>query len=197
MIITQHPFSARENTQYLTFSFQENPEFDPLGEDDCEGDLKNLWPDLTRFDAEIEAYMPNIRGISGTERVLKNFPQTERALKLFIDDAATDAKLHDTIGALDRTTLEGGMQINRTILTLITENQKAYFAQEHTPIIESVLSKYDLKMRPYATEKLKYCYHPRKKCRGPGYSRNALKNAELKLERLGAGISWYQFELPD
>jgi len=197
MLVAHSNFSARENLRYLSFSLQENPNFDSATRDACEGDIKNLWPDLIRFDAQIEAHMPNIYGIQDVDRSLKYFQKTEREFKRFIDDAANDAGLHETLDALDRSTLEGGMEIDQTILRLIRKNEQVYFAREHTPIIESTLSKHGLKMRPYETEKMGYCYYPYNICRAPNYDEPKAGQTDYKLERLSPGFSWYQFEKPD
>jgi hypothetical protein len=128
---------------------------------------------------------------------LKYFPVTEREFKRFIDDAANEAGLHKTLDALDRSTLEGGMEVDHTILRLILNNEPAYFARKHTPIIESTLSKYRLKMRPYETENMGYCYYPYDICRAPNYNEPKSGQTDFKLERLTPGFSWYQFEIPD
>lgn len=197
MLVAHSNFSARENLRYLSFSLQENPNFDFAAVDVCEGDIKNLWPDLLRFDAQIEAHVPNIYGIHDVDRSLKYFPNTEREFKRFIDDAASDAGLHEALDVMDRASLEGGMDIDHTILRLIRKNEQVYFAREHTPIIEATLSKYDLKMKPYETEKMGYCYHPYDMCRAPNNDEPKAGQADYKLERLSPGFSWYQFERPN
>ena len=197
MIAAHSNFRMRETKQYLSFSLQANPDFNPQTQDVCQGDIKNLWPDLKRFGAQIEAHMPYIDGIQGVDRALKSFPTTEHALKIFIDDAANDAGLHDTLDVFDRSTLEGGMKVDHTIIRFILKNQEAYFAREHTPIIDSVLSNYDLKMQPYQTEKLGYCYHPYEICRSYNHDAKKAEDTHLKLERLTSGFSWYQFEPPN
>ena len=197
MLVAHSNFRTRDSKQYLSFTIQENPDYDLQSGDACQGDIKNLWSDLNRFDAQIEAQMLNINGIHDVDRALKYFPVTERAFKLFIDDAAHEAELHDRLEAIDRSTLEGGMEVDHTIIWFIIKNEQDYFAREHTPIIEATLSKYSLKMRPYETEKMGYCYYPYDICRAPNYDEPKAGQTDFKLERLSPGFSWYQFELPD
>lgn len=169
--------------QVLRFWIGENPGFDPNKEDVCEGDLKNLWSDLGRFNDAIETHMPHIKGVSYS---LRDFPETDRALRIFIDEAATASSLHEKLDVMDRSTLEGGMDIDHTILRHIFEQQDAYFEREHMPIIRAAMSQPDLVFEYYDSEKLSYCYHPYKICRGLDYKFYKSDDGTLQLERLGA-----------
>ncbi|WP_189586950.1 hypothetical protein [Litorimonas cladophorae] len=179
--------------QVLRFWIGENTGFDPNKEDVCEGDLKNIWSDLGRFNDAIETHMPHIKGVSYS---LRDFPETDRALRIFIDEAATASSLHQKLDVMDRSTLEGGMNIDHTILRFIFEQQEAYFEQEHMPIIRAAMPGYDLGLKYYDAEKLGYCYHPYEICRGyfgPNFKRT---ESAFKLERLGAPLDSIGFIVP-
>jgi hypothetical protein len=183
MLLAQSFHDRWRETQVLRFWIGGNPAFDPNKEDACEGDLKNIWSDLGRFNDAIETHMPHIRGVSYS---LRDFPETDRALRIFIDEAATAASLHEKLDAMDRSTLEGGMDIDHTILRHIFEQQEAYFKQEHMPIIRAAMSQPDLVFEYYDSEKLSYCYHPYKICRGLDYNFYKSDDSTFQLERLGA-----------
>jgi hypothetical protein len=183
-VLTAQSFHDRwRETQVLRFWVGENPAFDQSEEDACKGDLKKIWSDLGRFQDAVQAHAPNIRSVSYS---LRDFPETDRALKAFIDAAATESSLHEKLDAMDRSTLEGGMDVDHTILRFIFEQQEAYFEQEHMPIIRAAMSQPDLVLEYYDAEKLSYCYHPYKICRGLDYKFYKSDDGTLQLERLGA-----------
>ncbi len=187
---------------YLSFKFQENPNFNAKKGDECNGDLKNLWPDLTRFDDEIETFMPNIKGGFNSEIILHNFPKTEHQLKNFIDQASKRQGLPQILDNIDRSTLEGGLDYNRKILNLIREQEKNYWQTVQTPVLSAILSKYGkIQFRP-SSEKHAYCYHPHDLCRGYLRVRGTVErpesqignDSEYDLEYLWAAAS-YHFDL--
>ena len=90
----------RYNPRNLIFILKENLDFDPEQEDACQGDIKNLWPDMLRFNTEIEAHLPNIKHIGGITQSLPNFPVTEAGLKTHIDEAAKTENLSDRLAEL-------------------------------------------------------------------------------------------------
>ncbi len=183
-VLTAQSFHDRwRETQVLRFWVGDNPAFDQSEEDACKGDLKKIWSDLGRFQDAVQAHMPQIRSVSYS---LRDFPETDRALRVFIDEAATASSLREKLDAMDRSTLEGGMNVDHTILRFIFEQQEAYFKKEHMPIIRAAMSQPDLVFEYYDSEKLSYCYHPYKICRGLDYKFYKSDDSTFQLERLGA-----------
>ncbi len=195
MLAASSGISRHNGKHQLNFFLVENSSFQSELGDVCEGDLKKLWPDLKRFDGVLKTHSQSAQHIVGISNNLRFFPETERALKVFIDQAATEVFLHDKLDKIDRSTLEGGMKVDHEILGLMRVKEWDYFKLEHAPVIEAVLSKYDLKMGRYGTEKLTYCYRPYDICRG--YVPYRHEKNEFKLERVGAPFDWYSFQQPN
>ena len=188
--------SEYRDESYLYFRLVENPNFDIELGDSCEGDLKKLWPDLARFESEIEIHMPNIAQIRLISVQLKHFPQTQDEVKHYIDDQAKAAALHDNLETIDRTTAEGGTTLDNMILFFLRTKEQSYWLTEQAPIIENILSKYDLKMEFYSSEKTKYFYHPFKRgVSGEREWKRALEGT-YELEYLGSTFDWFQFQKP-
>ena len=201
VMLTSSPyFSKRDNRQYLSFYLQDNPDFDDQRGDVCKGDIKNLWSDLTRSEADIEAGYPRLKSIGGFTNQLHNFPKTERELKTFIDQAARAVSLSAKLDKIDRSTLEGGMEHNAEIRRLIVKAMNEYWLSQHGVHIEKILSKYEVKLDRFGGEKYAYCYRPANLCRGY-VSLNGLKpedksaaDSEYELEYLWSVMGGFSFQ---
>lgn len=180
---------------YLSFELVYNPNFKPDERDDCAGDLKNLWPDLLRFETEIAAHWPNIREIDGLGQGLKFSPETFNETKRFIDQAATAANVREQVDAIDRSTLEGGLSVNKILIGLVRDSERRYWMEEQGAIIEAVLSKYSVKVTSYAAEKTSYCYHPYSICRSYYVPDAQTAKDQYELEYLGSPLGWLGFSV--
>lgn len=190
--------AERENLSlnpYLSFWLVRNPNFKRDEGDACEGDLKNLWPDLLRFETEIVAHWPNIRGMNGLGYGLKFFPETFNETKRFIDQAATVANVREQVDSIDRSTLEGGLSVNNILIRLVRDNERRYWMEEQGAIIEDVLSGYSLKVATYGAEKTSYCYHPYSICRSYYRPDTETSRDQYDLEYLGSPFGSLRFSV--
>ena len=204
MITAKSDYSKRDDQKYLFFSISHNPDFDIDLGDACRGDVKNLWHDFLRFEAEIESHLPNVKGWFNATIIFKNFPKTESELKHFIDQASKNQGLPHQLDNIDRSTLEGGLEYQNKILGLIIEQERIYWQAVHTPVMDTTLSKYGTVHLKVGSEKHAYCYHPHETCRGY-YRYDDRKEerpeshigvkSEFDLEYLWAGIGSYGFDL--
>lgn len=183
-----------EKEDWLSFSFKENPNFDIELQDDCKGDLKNIWPDLVRFEEEIKVHVPRIKSVFQITSYLEYFPQTEKDIRAYINKASIDALLYDELAQIDRSTLEGGMEFDLRVLQFIQANENEYWMREHAPVIERILFEYDLKMKNYDSEKSFYCYHLFDVCRKTHPNAPEVTREELGLEYMRPGFDWFSFQ---
>ena len=197
-------FSEQRGRPYLHLSLDKNANFDNQKIDSCNGDIKNLWPDLSRFEAEIESHAPYVEGWFNTSVIMRHFPKTERELKRFIDDASKAKSLPEKLNNIDRSNLEGGLAYHNQIRSLIRQHELVYWDRFHAPILRAKLSKFGRSRFHVGNEKLAYCYHPHTYCRG--YGRLDGKNlvapqsyigveSEFDLEYLWSAIGSYGFEM--
>ena len=131
----------RENPS-LSFRLIKNLDYDEGLEDTCKGDMKNIWPSLMRFQNEIENDLPYINDLSGISRNIEHFPKTFKEVKNHVNSDALDSSLDAKRG-----------------IHFLRKSLNEYWLENHGPIIEDVLLKYDLKLRLYDQEKPKFCYH--------------------------------------
>ena len=148
----------------LRFHIIKNKDYDSSLGDACEGDIKNLWPDLLRFEREIEAYAPYIRNIGGISLNIEHFPQTMKAVKDHVNNSAVKYKLDEELDQFDRSTALGKNQAEGKILLFLRDSVDIYWINEHGPIIEGLLSEYGLKLSSFSQEKPKLCYDRYKLC---------------------------------
>jgi len=181
MITVKSDYSKRDDREYLFFSISYNPDYDIDLGDACRGDVKNLWPDMLRFEAEIESHLPNVKGRFNSASILGNFSKTENELKRFIDQASKRQGLPQLLDNIDRSTLEGGLDYNRKILGLIREQEKNYWQTVHTPALRAIFSKYGTVNLRIGSEKQAYCYHPHDLCRGYLQVRETVERPESQI----------------
>lgn len=179
----------------LIFVLKKNPDFKTDLVDDCKGDLKNIWRDLSRFENEIESHSSNISHISSTASKLNLFPETLSDLQTYMKNAAIRTGLDEKLNRIDRSTLEGGMKFNNEVVNFIRENEREYWMTEHAPIIENALSQYNLSMKTYSTEKEFYCHHSYDSCNIEPRNKDST-NEKLEFEYFGSGFAWFLFQKP-
>jgi len=203
MIAAKSDYSKRDAQKYLFLLLVANPDFDIQREDVCQGDVKKLWPDILRFEAEIESHLPYVKGRFNSANLLHYFPKTEHEIKSFINQASNNQGLPHLLDNIDRSTLEGGLDYNRKILGVIIEQERAYWQTVQATAIDTVLSKYGTVHMRVGSEKHAYCYHPHELCRGYLRVRETVErpesqigtDSEFDLEYLWAGIGSYHFDL--
>ena len=191
MITAVSEFSKWEHETFLRLSLDVNANFDSQKIDVCDGDIKYLWPDISRFEAEIESHAPYVRGWFNTPVIMRNFPKTEHELKRFIDDTSKAEGLPDVLNKIERSNLEGGLEYNNQIVSLIRQQERAYWNNQHSSLLDVILSKYGASRFSVSSEKLAYCYHPHNYCRG--YSLYYQKSPDHPQSHIGA-VSDYDLE---
>ncbi len=194
MLVAYSGSNRFDEQNQLWFTLKQNPNFDANLEDDCKGDLKNIWPDLIRFKTEIKENFPRISQIISITSYLEYFPQTEEDLKAYINIASIDELLYDEVVQIDRSTLEGGMEFDMHVIQFIQTHENNYWMEQHAPIIERVLRDYDLKMDNYDSEKSFYCYHLFDVCRKTQPNAPQQTSNELSLEYMRPGFDWFSFQ---
>ena len=183
MIVAMSTVSDKDGETHLRLGLKDNPDFDLNQKNACEGDIKNLWPDLGRFEDEIESHLPNVRGWFNAHIIMDNFPKTQQELKSFIDDASKVQGLPNKLEVIDRSTLEGGLEYNGKILDLIIQQDRLYWQAVHSPVVNAELSKISKVKFSSGAEKHAFCYHPHHTCRG--YPRYHKRNTDLPESRIG------------
>jgi len=179
----------------LSFQIEENPNFDSVSGDACEGNIKNLWPDLKRHSKLIEEHSQNLRHIYGfLGRNLDYFPITKADVKRYVDEAATAARLKEKLNSYDRNSLEGGLKIAGDSRTFLYQTLQSYLDQEHKPIIENILVKTKTKMGRFQGEKLQFCYKSFNRCEYLVTRTKTSQNEEFDFEFFGVAFDWWGFE---
>lgn len=143
---------------YLTLHLFKNPDYDESLGDACKGDLKNLWPDLRRFETELQTDAPHIYKIWLIGRNIKYFPITAAEAKNHVNASATEYGLDNKLDQFDRSTELGRNKVKSELFKFLSRSQNNYWLNEHGPIIEGLLSDYNLKLEGYYQEKPKFCY---------------------------------------
>ena len=196
MLVVYSGSNRFEEQEWLSFSLKENPDFDAGLNDDCKGDLKNIWADLMRFEEQIENHVPYIKQIYSITSSLKYFPQTRKELQSYMNKEAVDSLLYEELVQIDRLTLEGGLEFNLKVHEFIHITEESYWMKEHAPIIEKTLFKHGLKMRGFDSEKNFYCYHLFDVCKIDRPIAIETKAKELDFEYMGPAIDWFSFQKP-
>ena len=179
---------------WLSFQLKENSKYDSTLGDACEGDMKNLWQDLKRFEHQIEKRRPNIKYIHGLLGYnLDYFPVTKTEIKSYFDKAADTVGLKEKLNKHDRSTLEGGMEIQRASRDFFMKTLQAYIDQEHKQIVEKTLINQDIKMSNFMAEKLRFCYKSFNRCEYIGADTTKTDD-EIDFEFIGVGFGWWAFE---
>jgi len=159
ILATQHvPVGRWRENPSLNIWLTPNGNYDSILGDACKGDLKNLWPDLLRFENEIESYKPYINGINGIATLIEAFPQTINDVKDHVNSFATEYGLNEKMDQIDRSTAHGKNSVKRELRGFLNKSVSDYWLNEHGPIIENLLSEHDVKLRHYSHEKSKFCY---------------------------------------
>lgn len=157
--------NLKSGKKRLVITIQDNPNFNAILGDVCDGDLRKLWPDLIRFDSELKSDEPFELWFTYMTPKLNLFPKTNIEIAEYIDDAAkrkTDDIKPETY---DRTKLEDALGLRRKYLEVIWEETPKYFSANHAPILNTALAPYNLEMKSYsAGEKLNFCYVPWDNC---------------------------------
>ena len=179
---------------WLSFQLKENSKFNSALGDACEGDMKNLWQDLKRFDHQIEKYRHNMQYIHGLFGYnLNYFPVTKAEIKSYFDEAADTVHLKEKLNKHDRSTLEGGMKIQRASRDFFMKTLQAYLDQEHKPIVEKTLINHDVTMSDFMAEKLKFCYKSFNRCEYIATDTTKVDD-EIDFEFIGVWLGWWTFE---
>ena len=196
-ILTARTYKKWKTDQvWLRFQIEHNKNYEPNLGDACRGDIKNLWRDLNRFDPIIEEYTPKLAHISGMfEPNLNRFPVTTKKLKNFVNNRATEISFTESLKTYNRSTLEGGLEIQRASRQFLMKALQEYLDQEHKPIIEAYLNEHGLKMGRYSGEKLQFCYKSFNRCsKYVEFNQSANLNDELDFEFFGAWSGGWKFE---
>lgn len=176
----------------LMFFIQRNTNFNEALGDACEGDMKNLWQDFKRFSPLIEEHAQNLSHISGPLGYnLDYFPVTRAEIKRYVDEAATETLLAEKLALYDRSTLEGGMEIQRASRKFLMKTLQTYLEQAHKPIIESALTN-NISLDEYGGEKLQYCNNSFNRCEYLPPNKT-IKN-QFNFEFIGVGIDGWTFK---
>ena len=196
-ILTTRTYNKWKTDQvWLSFIIEQNKNYKPNLGDACNGDMKNLWQDLKRFNPLIEKHDPKISHISGLfGQNLNHFPATKEQVKHFVDKKAADVSLTSHLKSHDRSTLEGGLKIQRASRQFLMKTLQEYLDQEHKTIIEAYLNKHSLKMGHHSTEKLQFCYKNFNRCsKYIKFNQSVDLNNEFDFEFFGAWGDWWNFE---
>ena len=194
-ILTAHRYKKWKTGQvWLRFQIEQNKNYEPNLGDACHGDMKNLWQDIKYFEELIEEYNPKLSHISRLfGQNLDYFPATKEQVKHFVDKKAADVSLTSQLKSHDRSTQEGGMEIQRASRRFLMQTLQEYFNQEHKPIIDTYLNEHSLKMGHYSGEKLQFCYKSFNRCEYL-FTKPISQNENLDFEFIGMGFDWWQFE---
>lgn len=125
----------------------------------------------------------------------KYFPATLDETKQYIDEAAKVEKIRDQIDSIDRSTLEGGLAVHNILIKFVREKERNYWIEEQGTIIESLLSKYKVKVITFGSEKASYCYHPYSICRSYFSPDIETSKDDYILEYLGS-YKYFEIAVP-
>lgn len=179
---------------WLSFIIIENDSFDVSLGDDCDGDMKNLWQDIKRFEKLIEKHNPKLSQISGLfGQNLFHFPATKEQIKRFVDKKAANVSLTFKLKSYDRSTPAGGMEIQHASRQFLMQTLQEYINQEHKPIIDTYLNEHGLKMGGYSGEKLQYCYKSFNRCEYL-FTEPIAQDKNIDFEFIGSGFDGWEFD---
>lgn len=164
-MLTLHEPELRSGEYIIWVYIKENPDFNATLGDACEGDLRNLWPDLKRYDAELKTEKPYKLRFHNVAVNLDLFPKTHLEIAEYIDDAAKQNADWIRPKSYNRAKLEDALALRKIYLNLIRTETHNYFATQHAPILNDILAEYHLGMGQYnAGEKFGFCNVPLNNC---------------------------------
>jgi len=142
---------------WVNISFIKNPDFDASLGDACQGDMKNIWQDLKRFDVNSQYYRVHLNAV-------EFFPKTAKNVKNFIDATTIEYRLDYKLDQIDRTTALGRNQVKGAMGAFYGFAHRSYWLTEHAYIIDGLLSESDLHVKFWSSEKPSYCYARYERC---------------------------------
>lgn len=183
-----------DEEKYLILQLVENPTFNPDKGDACEGNMKNIWTDLTRLEKEIESHSGNIKHFHSISFNIAFFPETSREIQTYFDKSPEKKKLFGELDKLKGRNLFNNEEFDRRIRYLIIDVEEKYWMEIHAPIIEKVLYKYDLKIDGYDSEKHFYCAPRYDLCNSDGGYKGWFKDESLNFQYSGPAFDWLSFK---
>lgn len=184
----------QKNKVTLRIAIRKNKDFNPKLNDECEGDLKNLWKDLKRIKFQLDGADVDVFYISNIlNHSLDYFPFTKNEIKVFINNQASQSNLKNKLSKYNPKELNSSLNIQRDIRLFMPQAIQSYLDEHHKIILEEVLENHVFNGQNYSAGKYQYCYDSFNRCEYLGNLENYDKDPSLDFEFFGVGADWWGF----